>query len=338
MKTKVIVLGVAIFVFVLLGMKLVFHEHEYGKWYVSVAATEETTGLQTRKCEKCGDIEEQIIPMLIHVHDNDSEITKEPTCVSTGILTATCKTCGVVQELEIDMDKEGHKYSEWEELSDKLTNTTVTKKRICSLCGNVEERVHTHDYDNWVTIKQETCLAGGEIEAQCIYCSYVQNEKVPVGDHKYTDWNVHEVPTCLSGGAAERHCIYCQLSETLDLPVDKDGHKYSEWEIIVKETLTTEGLRRRKCSLCKYVHEEVIPVHQHTMSEWEALVPSTCSKGGTAKRHCLGCDYSETTNLNPDSSLHQFELDWTSKPGYVLDKCKVCGHVQAEYADKPNKD
>ena len=87
-----------------------------------------------------------------------------------------------------------------------------------------------------------------------------------------------------------------------------------------------------------HYYEEVIPVHQHEMSDWEVTVPSTCSKGGKAIRHCLGCDFTEETDLMPDSSLHNYELDSKTKPGYVLDKCTICGHVKAEYVDKPNKD
>lgn len=338
MKTKLIFLGVIIFVFVLLGMKLVFHEHEYGKWFVSITPTEETTGLKSRKCKECGKIEEEVVPMLAHVHNYDSKITKNPTCVSTGTMVSTCKKCGEVEESEIGIDEDGHEYSEWEEIADKMTDTTGTKKRVCKLCGKVDEQEHTHEYKEWVTIKQETCLEGGEVEAQCINCSYKQKQEVPVGDHKYTELNVYQPPTCISGGKAERHCIYCNLTENMDIPVDPEGHSYGEWEIIVKETLTTEGLRRRKCSICTYIDEEVIPVHQHEMSDWEVTVPSTCSKGGKAIRHCLGCDFTEETDLMPDSSLHNYELDSKTKPGYVLDKCTICGHVKAEYADKPNKD
>lgn len=338
MKTKMIIFGLAVFVFVLMGFKLLTHNHEYGNWVISITPTEETEGEQFRKCKTCGKIEEKQLPKLVHVHDNDSEIIKEPTCISTGILKAVCKKCGVVQELEINIDKAGHKYGEWEEISEKMNETTGTKKRVCTLCSYVDEQVHNHEFNEWKTIVQDTCLQTGKIESTCEQCSYKTTEVTPISDHKFSEWDVYKIPTCLADGNAKRSCIYCNLVEDVVLPQSDDAHVYGEWKVIVKETLTTTGLRERTCTLCNYVDPEVIPVHQHQMTEWEVTVPSTCSKGGKAQRHCLSCDFKEETDLMPDSSLHKYELDWTSKPGYVLDKCTVCGHIQAEYVDKPNKE
>lgn len=364
-------------VFGLLGFKILSHEHIFSDWTIKVNPTEETTGLKVRECIKCGEKEERVIAKLIHVHDNDSEITVEPTCISTGILKSVCKTCGFEQEIEIDKDVKGHKYSEWKELLDKQTTTTGTHKRVCELCGDVDEKKHNHEFEIWNTIVKATCVKGGVIESQCEECSFKKQENTPTGEHELTEWDVYDVPTCIKGGKAKRHCIYCDLKEDVELGKDKNGHKYSAWETIIKETLTTEGLRRRYCELCDAVEEEVIPAHEHKMSEWQIIVASTCSKGGTAQRKCDGCGLVETTELKPDEDLHKFGdwiiitkatcdnagqkkrkcsvcnkevfeiiprnehnyvLDGNTKPGYVLEICALCGHVLAEYVDKPNKD
>jgi hypothetical protein len=204
--------------------------------------TEETEGEQFRKCKTCGKIEEKQLPKLVHVHDNDSEIIKEPTCISTGILKAVCKKCGVVQELEINIDKAGHKYGEWEEISEKMNETTGTKKRVCTLCSYVDEQVHNHEFNEWKTIVQSTCLQTGKIESTCEQCSYKTTEVTPISDHEFSEWDVYKIPTCLADGNAKRACIYCNLVEDVVLPQSDDAHVYGEWKVLVKETLTTTGL------------------------------------------------------------------------------------------------
>lgn len=375
MKKKVLIFVGLLLALLLLGMKVLSHKHEYGQWIVKVNATEETEGLKIRRCKECGEEEQQIIPALPHVHDDETIIIKEPTCVSTGILKTICKKCGEEEELEIDVDKQGHKFSDWVEVPEKMTDKTGTKTRTCTLCNFVEEKEHEHELIEWEIIEQETCIKEGKIQSTCIHCSYTSTETVPTGDHTYSEWEILKEATCKEKGKAKRTCIHCGVTEETELALDETAHKYGEWNIVKPETTTTTGLKNRKCSICGYIDQVVIPIHVHDLSDFKVLVESTCSKGGSIERKCKTCDYKVTEELEPDESLHKFgewtttkeatcteagqrkhtctvcnkdvfeilpkidhdlEYDSNTKPGYLIVTCKKCDYY-LELIDKPNE-
>lgn len=377
MKKKIIAIAFLLLIVSALVFKAFDHEHVYGSWIEKIAATEDSVGLEVRKCDECGKKEERVIPKLIHIHDNNAEIIIEPSCITAGLLRNTCKTCGYVEDLELDKDAEGHSYSAWVEVLDKMTNKTGTKTRTCSLCNKVDEQEHNHELGEWTTIKEETCLATGLAEGKCVHCSYTEEMVIPIGDHKFTDWEIIKESTCNEKGFTERHCIYCELKEESELLLDDTAHKYGEWEVLKEATTTETGLIAHTCSICGKYEEVVMPVHVHEFPEqWETVVQPTCNKGGTLQRSCTGCGYTETSETKPDESLHEYgewtstkeptcsaagqikrtckvckkdqfeivpeiehdyQLDWTTKPGYVLDKCTMCGHVKEEYKDSEQK-
>lgn len=68
------------------------HVHSYGEWEVTKPATCVTTGIETRTCEECGEIETQEIPRTDHTWD-EGVITKEATETSNGARLYTCTVC-----------------------------------------------------------------------------------------------------------------------------------------------------------------------------------------------------------------------------------------------------
>ena len=66
----------------------------------------------------------------------------------------------------------------------------------------------------------------------------------------------------------------------------------------------------------------------HKYGEWKETVSPTCLKEGKAERKCSICKKVETMVL--PKAEHSYELDWISKPGYVIDICKVCKHIREE--------
>ncbi len=68
------------------------HVHTFGEWEVTKPATCVTTGIETRRCEVCGETETQEIPRTDHTWD-EGVITKEPTETSNGARLYTCTIC-----------------------------------------------------------------------------------------------------------------------------------------------------------------------------------------------------------------------------------------------------
>ena len=69
------------------------HEHQWGAWSVTAAATCSATGLETRTCElDPSHTETQTIAIdpNAHVPGSNSTITKAATCTEDGIASGTC--------------------------------------------------------------------------------------------------------------------------------------------------------------------------------------------------------------------------------------------------------
>ncbi len=68
------------------------HVHEYDNWIVTKEANCVTTGIQSRTCRICGDVQTEVIPKTDHTWD-EGVITKQPTETSNGSRLYTCTVC-----------------------------------------------------------------------------------------------------------------------------------------------------------------------------------------------------------------------------------------------------
>ena len=68
------------------------HVHEYDDWIVTKEANCVTTGIRSRTCRICGDVQTEVIPKTDHTWD-EGVITKQPTETSNGSRLYTCTVC-----------------------------------------------------------------------------------------------------------------------------------------------------------------------------------------------------------------------------------------------------
>ena len=91
--------------------------HSYGAWVTTKAPTCTESGIETRRCAKCGVSENRVIPAAGHHYD---AVAIAPTCTERGYTTHTC-VCGL-SYTDSYTDAVGHNY----------------KAGICTICGALD--------------------------------------------------------------------------------------------------------------------------------------------------------------------------------------------------------
>ncbi len=68
------------------------HVHEYDDWIITKEANCVTTGIRSRTCRICGDVQTEVVPKTDHTWD-EGVVTKQPTDTSNGSRLYTCTVC-----------------------------------------------------------------------------------------------------------------------------------------------------------------------------------------------------------------------------------------------------
>ena len=128
--------------------------HSYGSWTTTKAATCDINGVRNRKCSKCGDTQQEVIPAVGHTWDEGKLTTVPTTCSDMGVRTHTCTVCGKTKVTQV---KGNHAFGDWqyEEYQYTVdygkdhpgyvpgfptteTYTSHRKVRKCTRCGYTE--------------------------------------------------------------------------------------------------------------------------------------------------------------------------------------------------------
>ena len=118
----------------------------------------------------------------------DERVIESPTCVKMGILLRKCEDCGKEIEVDIPIDPDAHRMSDWAYTPQTCT-TDGKKVRICNYgCGKQEEVVipklgHTFKFG---VIKQPTCTQEGYQGDKCQRCGFEKDTSILVATgHSY---------------------------------------------------------------------------------------------------------------------------------------------------------
>ncbi|MBQ1514314.1 MAG: L,D-transpeptidase family protein [Lachnospiraceae bacterium] len=111
------------------------HQHHWGSWTVTQAATCGADGVQTRTCSSCGDSETQTIPAT-GAHSYGDWVESPATCTEPGTRTHTCSVCGA-SEIETTSDPTGHVEGEGVETVSPTATEPGVRTYYCVNCGEV---------------------------------------------------------------------------------------------------------------------------------------------------------------------------------------------------------
>lgn len=251
----------------------ILHRHNYISVITkNVTCTE--NGIETRKCENCGEEIVTVIPAAGHTPGEEATCTEAQTCMvcqeeleaakgHTPGEEATCtkaQTCMVCQE-ELEAAK-GHTPGE---------EATCTKAQICTVCQKELKAASGHDYEVVSTLTEATCIAEGSEKIQCRVCQNEETRKVPKKGHI-----PGEKATCTKA----QTCTVCQKELKA-----ATGHQHTHTEIKAVATFTKAGKENVICEDCGKV-----------------IKTGTLSKEKCRKNQTYQVEDYEYKILNPDIS------------------------------------
>jgi len=267
-------------------------------------------------------------------HADTEEVVKEAvTCTKDGVTEVICKKCGDLIDTKT-VKSTGHKFGEYEVVTEATCSKDGLKRRTCSVCNEVEEvkipATGNHTAVTEVT-KKATCTTAGEKVTKCSVCDKVlSTEEIPATGHKFGEYEVVTEATCSKDGLKRRTCSVCNEVEEVKIPAT--GKHTAVTEITKKATCTTAGKKVTKCSVCdKVLSTEEIPATGHKFGEYEVVTEATCSKDGLKRRTCSVCNEVEEVKI-PATGKHTAVTEITKKAtcttaGEKVTKCSVCDKV-----------
>ena len=239
-------------------------------------------------------------------HADTEEVVKEAvTCTKDGVTEVKCKKCGELIDTKT-VKSTGHKFGEYEVVTEATCSKDGLKRRTCSVCNEVEEvKIPATGKHTAVTeiTKKATCTTTGEKVTKCSVCDKVlSTEEIPATGHKFGEYKVVTEATCSKDGLKRRTCSVCNEVEEVKIPAT--GKHTAVTEITKKATCTTTGEKVTKCSVCdKVLSTEEIPATGHKYSDYVIKKDATETEDGILERTCTVCGETEKVTIPKLESL-----------------------------------
>ena len=239
-------------------------------------------------------------------HADTEEVVKEAvTCTKDGVTEVRCKKCGELVDTKT-VKSTGHKFGEYEVVTEATCSKDGLKRRTCSVCNEVEEvKIPATGKHTAVTeiTKKATCTTAGEKVTKCSVCDKVlSTEEIPATGHKFGEYKVVTEATCSKDGLKRRTCSVCNEVEEVKIPAT--GKHTAVTEITKKATCTTAGEKVTKCSVCdKVLSKEEIPATGHKYSGYVIKKDATETEDGILERTCTVCGETEKVTIPKLESL-----------------------------------
>lgn len=241
-------------------------------------------------CTECG---------ATHEHDwqEQTSLTKSPTCTEKGSKTYKCSKCGETKVEEIPAT--GHTWK----IHQIATNKSECK---CSVCGATK----AHDL-KVVSKDPATCTKKGIIHYVCKDCGKKVRDNDPDAPALGHDWKNQDGT-----------CSRCNAQHT---------HNWGEWKTTTPADCTTEGEEVRQCNTCRFEETRTLAKTDHQWGEWNITTKPSCTTEGEEVRQCQNCQKTETKKL--EKTAHVTEVvgakeSTCTTAGYSGDEvCKHCHEV-----------
>lgn len=241
-------------------------------------------------CTECG---------ATHEHDwqEQTSLTKSPTCIKKGSKTYKCSKCGETKVEEIPAT--GHTW--------KIHQIAQNKSECkCSVCGATK----AHDL-KVVSKDPATCTKKGIIHYVCKDCGKKVRDNDPDAPALGHDWKNQD-----------GMCSRCNAQHT---------HDWREWKTTTPANCTTEGEEVRQCNTCGFEETRTLAKTDHQWGEWNITTEPSCTTEGEEVRQCQNCQKTETKKL--EKTAHVTEVvgakeSTCTTAGYSGDEvCKHCHEV-----------
>lgn len=183
-----------------------------------------------------------------------------------------------------------------------------------------------HRFGEWQVTVAATCTKDGVSRRICSICGAVEEKSVPATGHNFGAWTVTKAATCTESGISTRKCSVCGTEETMIVP--SLGHSMTA--TAGKAATCTEAGNSAywSCSRCGKFFSDAAGKTEIAKDSWiiaalghdeatRAAVAATCyASGRTAETYCKRCGIVITAGAT---------IPATGKHTYVNGVCTVCG-------------
>ena len=183
-----------------------------------------------------------------------------------------------------------------------------------------------HRFGEWKVTVAATCTKDGVSRRICSICGVVEEKPVPATGHNFGAWTVTKAATCTESGISTRKCSVCSTEETMIVP--SLGHSMTA--TAGKAATCTEAGNSAywSCSRCGKFFSDAAGKTEIAKDSWiiaalghdeatRAAVAATCyASGHEADTYCKRCGIVITAGAT---------IPATGKHTYVNGVCTVCG-------------
>lgn len=183
-----------------------------------------------------------------------------------------------------------------------------------------------HRFGEWKVTVAATCTKDGVSRRICSICGAVEEKSVPATGHNFGAWTVTKAATCTESGISTRKCSVCGTEETMIVP--SLGHSMTA--TAGKAATCTEAGNSAywTCSRCHKFFSDAAGKTEIAKDSWviaalghdeatRAAVAATCyASGHEADTYCKRCGIVITAGAT---------IPATGKHTYVDGVCTTCG-------------
>ena len=183
-----------------------------------------------------------------------------------------------------------------------------------------------HRFGEWKVTVAATCTKDGVSRRICSICGAVEEKSVPATGHKFGAWTVTKAATCTESGISTRKCSVCGTEETMIVP--SLGHSMTA--TAGKAATCTEAGNSAywTCSRCHKFFSDAAGKTEIAKDSWviaalghdeatRAAVAATCyASGHETDTYCKRCGIVITAGAT---------IPATGKHTYVDGVCTTCG-------------
>lgn len=183
-----------------------------------------------------------------------------------------------------------------------------------------------HRFGEWKVTVAATCTKDGVSRRICSICGVVEEKPVPATGHKFGEWTVTKAATCTESGISTRKCSVCGTEETMIVP--SLGHSMTA--TAGKAATCTEAGNSAywSCSRCGKFFSDAAGKTEIAKDSWiinalghdvgtRGAVAATCYiSGHEADTYCKRCGIVITAGAT---------IPATGKHTYVDGVCTTCG-------------
>lgn len=252
------------------------------------------------------------------VHEFDSTVTTEATCLEAGVRTDICKLCDYSNSVPVAAT--GHHYDDGiVTLAASCTAEGVLTYR-CSHCSHTRTEpipLAAHFFDTGVETRPATCSEQGVLTCTCKTCGTTKTEAIHTIEHTFGEKNITKAPTCVSEGEVSVVCTVCNHQQPVEKIPKSEDHDY-ESTVIRTPTCIDPGKGKRVCTLCGHSTQIDYGLTNHSYGDASVIKAATCTAKGEQAYTCSVCDHVKTESI-PKRGHNWNDVDCTTAP-----TCTVC--------------